>query len=97
MAQFYYFSVVVHAVHLGIDPNTSDREFLWLVEEARVAPLPAGWSEHSCDINCPAPVYRNLQDPHVAESESVVYYYNRQSGESAWEHPMDDYYRKLLR
>ena len=38
--------------------------------------------------------------PHWTEHldpDKGVYYFNANTGESAWEHPMDDYYRKLFK
>lgn len=30
------------------------------------------------------------------EYEGLVYYYNEATGESTWDHPLDDYYRWVL-
>lgn len=31
------------------------------------------------------------------EYEGLVYYYNEASGESTWDHPLDEYYRLVLK
>ena len=37
--------VLEHAVWLGMDPDSSDKKYLWIAERSLVAPLPADWSQ----------------------------------------------------
>ena len=52
-----------------------------LVVESLEAAMPHGWSEHRCE---------------EGDLKGHVYYFNEQTQESLWEHPMDHYFRSML-
>ena len=71
MAQFaganrddiFHAAVLEHAKFLGMDP-VAHAEFLWLAEEALVAPMPAGWT--ACEDEASKAVY--YYNEHTGES-----------------------------
>jgi len=61
------------AGYLGLDIE-KDKEWLWLVEEAWMSPVPKPWLELSTE-------------------EGFVYYWNEETEQSSWNHPLDRIYR----
>ncbi|CAM9341411.1 unnamed protein product [Ectocarpus fasciculatus] len=55
----------------------SDGAYMWIAEEALNADVPEGW----------------VTGEGEGEYEGLVYYYNEATGESTWDHPLDEYYR----
>ncbi|CAN0086933.1 unnamed protein product, partial [Scytosiphon promiscuus] len=55
-----------------------DAAYVWIAEEALNADVPEGW----------------VTGEGEGEYEGLVYYYNEASGESTWDHPLDDFYRE---
>ncbi|CAN0312878.1 unnamed protein product [Pylaiella littoralis] len=54
-----------------------DAEYMWIAEEALDADVPEGW----------------VTGEGEGEYAGLVYYYNEATGESTWDHPLDEYYR----
>ncbi|CAN0088418.1 unnamed protein product, partial [Ectocarpus sp. 8 AP-2014] len=54
-----------------------DGAYMWIAEEALNAEVPEGW----------------VTGEGEGEYEGLVYYYNEATGESTWDHPLDEYYR----
>eukprot|EP01051_Picozoa_sp_SAG22_P016546 SAG22_NODE_2356_length_2670_cov_6.978996_1_plen_338_part_00 len=71
-----YAEVVSFAEYLGFDTNEHP-DLLWIAEQARSAPLPEPWTEHTDD------------------AQDTTYYYNPETQESIWEHPLDEYFKNL--
>jgi centrosomal protein CEP164 len=60
----------------------NDKGYLWLAREALNAELPPGW----------------VSGEGEGEYEGLLYYHNEDTGESTWDHPLDEIYRqKFLR
>ncbi|CBJ27760.1 hypothetical protein Esi_0084_0059 [Ectocarpus siliculosus] len=58
-----------------------DGAYMWIAEEALSAEVPEGW----------------VTGEGEGEYEGLVYYYNEATGESTWDHPLDEYYREKLK
>ena len=79
-----------HAEYLGFAPG--DEDFLWLAREALLAPLPAGWAS----VAAPAGAAGGGAAGTASDSANAppdLYYVNAATGESTWDHPLDDAYR----
>ncbi|CAM9657425.1 unnamed protein product, partial [Discosporangium mesarthrocarpum] len=57
--------------------NPNDKKYLWIAEEALNADVPEGW----------------VTGVGEGEYEGLIYYYNEETGESTWDHPLDQHYR----
>ena len=67
--------------------QVDDRELLWVAEQGLAAPLPQGW------VAC------RSRSKDAKENECAIgklYYFNTTTGESSWEHPLDDFYRQMV-
>lgn len=60
-----------------------DRDYLWIAEKGLKSALPSEW------VVC-------LADGAEAQGAAEVFFFNRTTGESTWEHPCDEYYRRLF-
>lgn len=80
-ADLFRQGVLEHALSLGMDP-TMDAAFLWIAEKSLQEPLPQNWIQASIEEG-------------ENGSEGEIYFYNQVTGESSWEHPKDQYYRRL--
>ncbi|CAM9245340.1 unnamed protein product [Ectocarpus sp. 12 AP-2014] len=58
-----------------------DGAYMWIAEEALNAEVPEGW----------------VTGEGEGEYEGLVYYYNEATGESTWDHPLDEYYREKFK
>ncbi|CAB1120603.1 unnamed protein product [Ectocarpus sp. CCAP 1310/34] len=58
-----------------------DGTYMWIAEEALNAKVPEGW----------------VTGEGEGEYEGLVYYYNEATGESTWDHPLDEYYREKFK
>eukprot|EP00903_Cladosiphon_okamuranus_P008157 g7856.t1 len=58
-----------------------DAAFMWIAEEALDADVPEGW----------------ITGEGEGEYAGLVYYYNEATGESSWDHPLDEYYRQKFK
>lgn len=93
------------ARYLGMDPEV-DGHLLWIAHKVTAAlqemtqPRPLRpcmlislvlmWIAHQA-LNAVLP---SSWSEHK-DDDGSIYYFNADSGDSAWEHPMDDYYRRL--
>ncbi|KAJ9467777.1 hypothetical protein DIPPA_27908 [Diplonema papillatum] len=76
--------VLAYAKWAGIDVHARP-DLMWLAEKGLVAPLPDGWMK--CAVS---------QAQHKAAGADV-YYFNRQTGQSMWDHPLDCVFQELAR
>eukprot|EP01062_Namystynia_karyoxenos_P056859 TRINITY_DN47789_c0_g1_i1.p1 TRINITY_DN47789_c0_g1~~TRINITY_DN47789_c0_g1_i1.p1 ORF type:complete len:514 (+),score=117.98 TRINITY_DN47789_c0_g1_i1:130-1542(+) len=76
--------IVDYARYIGIDPLRTD--LMWIAEQGLTAPLPEGWS--ACRLQ-----EEDRTDPSCPE----VYYYNDITGETMWDHPLDEQFREISR
>ncbi|CAM9471127.1 unnamed protein product, partial [Ectocarpus sp. 8 AP-2014] len=58
-----------------------DGAYMWIAEEALNAEVPEGW----------------VTGEGEGEYEGLVYYYNEATGESTWDHPLDEFYREKFK
>ena len=96
--------VIAFAKYLGMDP-AADRDLLWIAHQALNATLPSEWTEHEECALPPAPSARALAAPAPARltlaarrarsSDGNQYFFNATTKQSSWEHPLDDYFRRL--
>eukprot|EP00904_Undaria_pinnatifida_P002036 jgi/Undpi1/11833/HiC_scaffold_4.g01532.m1 len=55
----------------------ADAAYIWIAEEALNADVPEGW----------------VTGEGEGEYAGLVYYYHEATGESKWDHPLDEFYR----
>merc|ERR1712194_25841 len=72
--------ILEYAEWLGMDA-IKDADLLWIAKEGLKAPLPPPWKPCSTG---------------GGDNEGEIFYFNFETGESVWDHPCDEYHRKLL-
>lgn len=76
--------IIEYAKWLGIDP-IADKDLLYLAKEGLKVFL---------NLILKAPLPPDWKPCQTADSNDI-YYFNFRTGESTWEHPCDEYYKKL--
>jgi len=76
------------ALYLGIEPDQEQR-LLWIAEEALHAPLPEGWQVQVISLHDPSGTQ--------AEGRTQFYFHSSDPKNTQWEHPLDEFYRSLVR
>jgi centrosomal protein CEP164 len=76
-----------------------DQDLRWIAIDALKAPLPEGWKpwyvtlKSSVGISALQPSFVGSEDTSTGD----IYYFNFKSGESVWDHPMDDHFRDVAK
>ena len=78
--------VLAYAQWVGLDLS-SRGDLTWIAEKGLAAPLPPHWE--ACGVT--------ELDATPAHGVGDVYYYNDTTGESMWDHPLDEVFRALSR
>eukprot|EP00755_Sulcionema_specki_P034647 Sspe_Gene.21211::Locus_7913_Transcript_1_1_Confidence_1.000_Length_1252::g.21211::m.21211 len=79
--------ILEYAKWIGLDPQR--RDLMWIAEYGLSAPLPVQWKA------CLAPKRGASESPSARGEE--IYYFNFETGESTWDHPLDTQFKELAR
>ncbi len=82
------------ALYLGIDPK-AELHLLWIAEEAMQAPLPDGW--HVQQMRVVLPASSSLSNSSMGNKHTQYYWHSSDPKATQWEHPLDEFYRSLVR